>query len=79
MKNDDTIVMVPIDTISVLNPRDRNAQQHQEIVDNIGSIGLKRPITVRVRRTSSGTTMYDLVCGEGRLEAFRAFSDRFES
>jgi ParB family chromosome partitioning protein len=71
MKDDDTIVMVPIDAISVLNPRDRNAQQHQEIVDNIGSIGLKRPITVRVRRTSSGTTMYDLVCGEGRLEAFR--------
>lgn len=67
----DEIVMVPIEAITVVNPRSRNAQQHQEIVENIDTIGLKRPITVRLRSNGAGGTRYDLVCGEGRLEAFR--------
>lgn len=69
--SDEMIVMVPIDAITVLNPRERNAQQHQEIIDNIANIGLKRPITVRSRTGNNGHFAYDLVCGEGRLEAFR--------
>lgn len=71
MSPDDKVIMVPIGSIAVLNPRARNAQQHQEIIDNIEAIGLKRPITVRLRSTANGIPAYDLVCGEGRLEAFR--------
>jgi ParB family chromosome partitioning protein len=62
--------MIPVDAVNVLNPRARSRRQHREIVDNISTIGLKRPITVS-RRKSDNATRYDLVCGEGRLEAFR--------
>ncbi|MDB5710366.1 MAG: chromosome partitioning protein ParB [Sphingomonas bacterium] len=62
--------MVPIARITVLNPRARNKRQHREIVNNIEAIGLKRPITVS-RRDGPGGPRYDLVCGEGRLEAFQ--------
>jgi ParB/RepB/Spo0J family partition protein len=51
-------------------PRARNKRQHREIVNNIEAIGLKRPITVS-RRDGAGGPRYDLVCGEGRLEAFQ--------
>ena len=40
------IEMIPVSKITVLNPRSRNKRQHREIVNNIESIGLKRPITV---------------------------------
>lgn len=64
------IEMVPISRITVLNPRARNKRHHREIVNNIETIGLKRPITVSRRDGPSGPR-YDLVCGEGRLEAFQ--------
>lgn len=63
------IEMIPVGKITVLNPRSRNKRQHREIVNNIESIGLKRPITVS-RHSGPGGPRYDLVCGEGRLEAF---------
>jgi ParB family chromosome partitioning protein len=68
--HDQKIEMIPIARISVLNPRTRNKKLHCEIVNNIETIGLKRPITVS-RRSDGGSVRYDLVCGEGRLEAFR--------
>jgi ParB family chromosome partitioning protein len=68
------IEMIPVDTIRVLNPRARNRRQHREIVDNIATVGLKRPITVS-RRQSGDKVHYDLVCGEGRLEAFRMLGE----
>lgn len=64
------IEMIPISRITVLNPRSRNKRQHREIVNNIEAIGLKRPITVS-RRLGPGGPRYDLVCGQGRLEAFQ--------
>lgn len=64
------IEMIPISRITVLNPRARNKRQHREIVNNIEAVGLKRPITVS-RHDGPGGTRYDLVCGEGRLEAFQ--------
>ncbi len=66
--------MVPIERVNVLNPRVRNKRQHREIVDNIEAIGLKRPVTVR-RRMDGEEAVYDLVCGEGRLEAFRMLGE----
>lgn len=64
------IEMVPISRIHVLNPRARNKRQHRDIVNNIEMIGLKRPITVS-KRPGPGSPRYDLVCGQGRLEAFQ--------
>ena len=64
------IEMIPIDLITVVNPRLRNKKVFRSIVENIAEVGLKRPITV-TRRSESGGPFYDLVCGQGRLEAFR--------
>jgi ParB family chromosome partitioning protein len=66
------VEMIQIDQIHVLNPRERNRRQHGEIIDNIGTIGLKRPITVTRRQRDNGPIGFDLVCGQGRLEAFKA-------
>ncbi|MXO70257.1 plasmid partitioning protein RepB C-terminal domain-containing protein [Alteraurantiacibacter buctensis] len=65
------VEMIPIDKIKVLNPRVRNQRNFKEIVDNIAKIGLKKPITV-TRRAEPGGPSYDLVCGQGRLEAYIA-------
>lgn len=63
------VTLVPTDRIRVLNPRVRNPRTFADMVDNIAKIGLKRPITV-TRRTDTDPQEYDLVCGQGRLEAF---------
>lgn len=63
------IELIPIAKISVLNPRDRNRKGFRELVESIASVGLKRPITVS-RSCDDGEVRYDLVCGQGRLEAF---------
>ncbi|MCA8072097.1 ParB/RepB/Spo0J family partition protein [Burkholderia vietnamiensis] len=65
------IRMVPVSQIEVINPRERNARVFKEIVDNIKAIGLKKPIVVTQRTTAGGIEKYVLVCGEGRLKAFR--------
>jgi ParB family transcriptional regulator, chromosome partitioning protein len=73
MNNTAPIVeMIPIDQINVLNPRSRNKIVFQTIVSNISNLGLKRPITVARRAESTDGKSYDLVCGQGRLEAFIA-------
>jgi len=64
------VEMIPIDRITVVNPRLRNKKVFKGIVENIAEIGLKRPITVTSRQGDDGP-LYDLVCGQGRLEAFR--------
>jgi ParB family transcriptional regulator, chromosome partitioning protein len=73
-ERDPKVEMIPIDQVNVLNPRVRNKNQHREIIDNIAEIGLKRPITVS-RRPTDGRAMYELVCGQGRLEAFQALGE----
>lgn len=70
------IEMIPVDQIQVLNPRTRNARTHREIIENIGKIGLKRPITVSRRNGGDLPARYDLVCGQGRLEAFQQLGHR---
>ena len=64
------VQMIPIDQINVLNPRSRNKVVFQGIVSNISNIGLKKPITVARRDQSTSGKPYDLVCGQGRLEAY---------
>lgn len=59
---------VAVESITILNPRARNRKVFQELVASIRDLGLKKPITV-AERPGAG---YDLVCGQGRLEAFVA-------
>lgn len=66
---------IPVERIHVLNPRLRNKRVFREIVENIAKIGLKRPITV-TRRIEAGGPFYDLVCGQGRLEAYQALGQQ---
>jgi ParB family chromosome partitioning protein len=69
----ETIAMIPISRIRVLNPRVRDKRRFAEIVRNIKVIGLKRPITLRLDPDSpKDEPTYEVVCGQGRLEAFIA-------
>jgi hypothetical protein len=67
-----SVQMIPIKQINVLNPRSRNKVTFQGIVSNISNLGLKKPITVARRLEATDGKPYDLVCGQGRLEAFVA-------
>jgi len=69
------IRQIPIDRIEVLNPRERNNRAFSDIVGNIKSIGLKKPIVVTPRRAADGDERYLLVCGEGRMKAFKALGE----
>jgi len=70
--NAQRIESIPISEIRVINPRARNKHTFNGIVTNIGTVGLKKPITVCPRERDSDGTLYDLVCGQGRLEAVAA-------
>ena len=65
------VQLIPINLIRVLNPRSRSKVKFQEIVSNIATVGLKRPITVSPR-TDGDQAYYATGCGEGRLNAFAA-------
>ena len=75
MTESQEIRMIPIERITVLNPRERNKRVFGDIVTNVAHLGLKRPITVTRRDKGDGPAHYDLVCGQGRLEACRARGD----
>jgi ParB family chromosome partitioning protein len=61
------IVAIPMSSIEILNPRVRNGRTFEELVESIRAVGLKRPIIVRAAPDGTG---YQLVCGQGRMEAF---------
>jgi ParB family transcriptional regulator, chromosome partitioning protein len=64
------VELVPIDRITVINPRKRNRKVFEGIVRSISQLGLKRPITV-IRKNGADGEAFDLVCGQGRIEAFK--------
>ena len=67
----DEIKMIPIDQIRILNPRQRDRKKFEPIFESIKNLGLKKPIQVSRRSpVENGDPGYDLVCGQGRLEAF---------
>jgi ParB family chromosome partitioning protein len=66
------IKMIDVDRINILNPRVRNQKTFFDIASNITKVGLKKPITVMPCKSGTGGKDYDLVCGQGRLEAFMA-------
>lgn len=66
------IQMIPIERISVVNPRDRGKKKFKQIVNNIAALGLKKPVTVTPSPDrGDGEPGYLLVCGQGRYEAFQ--------
>lgn len=65
------IAMIEVDAIRVINSRNRDIKKYNEIVASINALGLKTPIVVAEREIIDGKQYYDLVCGEGRLEAYR--------
>lgn len=67
------IRLISIDQITVLNPRSRTKRGFAELVTSIANLGLKKPITVSRRSSDAG---YNLVCGQGRLEAFTALRQK---
>ena len=72
---EETIIqLIPLEDIRVLNPRARNKQVFARLVENISALGLKRPITVAP--TTSGNEPYEIVCGQGRFEAFQALGEK---
>lgn len=64
------VQMVPISQITVLNPRARSKATFSALVDSIAKVGLKKPITVNRCRQTNGKPIYEVVCGQGRLEAY---------
>lgn len=75
-RRDLKVHMIPLEHITVVNPRERGKRKFKQIVDNIASLGLKKPITVTPTETASGVEEYYLVCGQGRYEAYKILGER---
>lgn len=61
---------IPVDRIKVLNSRKRGKAQFKEIVRSIDEVGLLVPIVVNERYLEK-KGYYDLICGEGRMLAYK--------
>ena len=75
-RRDLKVHMIPLEHITVVNPRERGKRKFKQIVDNIASLGLKKPITVTPKETASGVEEYYLVCGQGRYEAYEILGEK---
>jgi ParB family transcriptional regulator, chromosome partitioning protein len=73
----DEIAMIPIKQIRILNPRPRDHKKFELIVQSIKNLGLKNPIQVSRRfKDEPEEEGYDLICGQGRIEAFIALGEK---
>ncbi|GAA5146397.1 plasmid partitioning protein RepB C-terminal domain-containing protein [Prosthecobacter algae] len=64
---------ISIDRIRILNPRHRDKAKFERVVQSIKNLGLKKPVKISRRNVKDGEEPgYDLVCGQGRIEACRA-------
>ncbi|MGB6973823.1 MAG: ParB N-terminal domain-containing protein [Terracidiphilus sp.] len=76
MTEQEEVINIPIQSIRFTNPRSRSKVKWQMIVQSIDALGLKRPITVTKRSSPDPNgKIYDLVCGQGRIEAFQALGE----
>lgn len=76
MTDQHDIILIPVKSIRVANPRVRDRRKFELIVRSIAEQGLKRPITVtEAKPGADGDPAYDLVCGQGRLEAFMSLGE----
>lgn len=69
MENFEEVTLIDISNIRIVNPRARSKSIHDELVESIKNIGLKKPITVRISDEPCELYTYDLICGQGRIEA----------
>jgi ParB family chromosome partitioning protein len=73
----DEVTLVPIERIRILNPRPREKKKFEQVLQSIRNLGLKKPIQVSLRSAQEGEEPgYDLVCGQGRIEAFLALGHK---
>ena len=73
----DEIKIITIDQIRIINPRHRDRRKFELILQSIKNQGLKKPIQVSLRAVGeTGEAGYDLVCGQGRIEAFIALGKK---
>jgi len=73
----DEVEMIPIEQIRIINPRHREKKKFELVVDSIRRVGLKKPIQVSRRAPDEeGGPGYDLVCGQGRIEALVALGHK---
>ncbi len=75
-RRDLEVHMIPLEHITVVNPRERGKRKFKQIVDNIANLGLKKPITVTPKETANGVEEYYLVCGQGRYEAYEILGEK---
>lgn len=75
LSRSDEIVLIPVERLRVLNPRTRNPYFFSQLVENIASVGLKRPITVAHGGRDSEGEWNEVLCGQGRLEALKALGE----
>lgn len=68
------VQVIPISAITVENPRERSERTFRALVESIGKVGLKKPITV-ARVVDEAGDSYRLVCGQGRMEAYQALGE----
>ena len=69
---------IPVDRIRVVNPRIRDKRKFATVVESIRNLGLKKPIQVSPRPVVKGEPpAYDLICGQGRVEAFQQLGYEF--
>ena len=69
----ESIFLIPINQIEILNPRERNEKVFSEIIESIRIVGLKKPITIT--KISDRSLPYQLICGEGRIKAFKLLGE----
>lgn len=75
LSRSDRIDQIPVGRLRVLNPRTRNPWFFSQLVENIASVGLKRPITVAHGGRDADGEWYEVLCGQGRLEALKALGE----
>jgi ParB family chromosome partitioning protein len=76
-RDESLVRMISLDRVRVVNPRVRDKKKFEKIVESIALLGLKRPITVTAGKPGpDGGETFDLVCGQGRLEAFVALGQK---
>jgi len=71
----DKVTLIAVGRLRVLNPRTRNPQLFAQLVENIATIGLKRPITVAYGGRDEAGDWHEVLCGQGRLEALKALGE----
>jgi ParB family chromosome partitioning protein len=75
LSRSEQITLIPVERLRVLNPRTRNPYFFSQLVENIASVGLKRPITVARGGRDAEGEWHEVLCGQGRLEALKALGE----